>query len=66
LPDFGGGEIDLSFRKNVMFSRGDPNRVARWFIFEPKIPIWVHCGGPWKGKCFIFHDHLEYFMAVLV
>jgi hypothetical protein len=21
-------------------------RVARWFIFEPKIPIWVNFGGP--------------------
>jgi hypothetical protein len=39
-------------------------RVARWFIFKPKIPIWVHFGGPWKGKCFIFFDHLEYFMAI--
>jgi hypothetical protein len=21
-------------------------RVARWFIFKPKIPIWVNFGGP--------------------
>jgi hypothetical protein len=21
-------------------------RVARWFVFEPKIPIWVNFGGP--------------------
>jgi hypothetical protein len=21
-------------------------RVARWHIFEPKIPIWVYFGGP--------------------
>jgi hypothetical protein len=26
-------------------------RVARWFILRPKIPIWVHFGGPWNGKC---------------
>jgi hypothetical protein len=26
-------------------------RVARWFIFKPKLPIWVHFGGPWNGKC---------------
>jgi hypothetical protein len=26
-------------------------RVARWFIFKPKIPIWVKSGGPWSGKC---------------
>jgi hypothetical protein len=25
-------------------------RVARWFLFKPKIPIWVNFGGPWKGK----------------
>jgi hypothetical protein len=25
--------------------------VARWFIFEPKIPIWVKFGGPWNGEC---------------
>jgi hypothetical protein len=31
------------------------NKVARWFIFKPKIPIWVKFGGPWKGKfCHIF------------
>jgi hypothetical protein len=26
-------------------------RVARWFIFKPKTPIWVHFGGSWNGKC---------------
>jgi sorbitol-specific phosphotransferase system component IIC len=26
-------------------------RVARWFIFKPKITIWVSFGGPWNGKC---------------
>jgi hypothetical protein len=26
-------------------------RVARWFIFKPKIEIWVHFGGPYIGKC---------------
>jgi hypothetical protein len=24
--------------------------VARWFIFKPKITIWVNFGGPWNGK----------------
>jgi hypothetical protein len=27
-----------------------PIRVARWFIFKPKIPIWTKFGGPWNGK----------------
>jgi hypothetical protein len=22
------------------------NRVARWFVFKPKIPIWENFGGP--------------------
>jgi hypothetical protein len=29
-------------------------RVARWYIFKPKIPIWVYLGGPWNGKCWYF------------
>jgi hypothetical protein len=24
----------------------DHNRVAKWFNFKPKIPIWVNFGGP--------------------
>jgi hypothetical protein len=36
-------------------SRFKPNhvhcRVARWFIFKPKIPVWVKVGRPWNGKC---------------
>jgi hypothetical protein len=27
------------------------NRVARWFVFKPKIPILVKFGGPWNRKC---------------
>jgi hypothetical protein len=27
------------------------SRVAGWYIFEPKIPIWVNFGGPKNGKC---------------
>jgi hypothetical protein len=28
-------------------------RGARWFLFKPKIPIWVNFGGPQIGKCYI-------------
>jgi hypothetical protein len=28
------------------FSKGAQSRVARWYIFKPKIPIWVNFGGP--------------------
>jgi hypothetical protein len=24
--------------------------VARWYIFKPKIPVWVNFGGPRNGK----------------
>jgi hypothetical protein len=26
------------------------NTVARWYISQPKVQIWVIYGGPWKGK----------------
>jgi hypothetical protein len=35
-----------------------------WLFFKPKIPIWVHFGGPGMENVFIFYDHLEYFMAI--
>jgi hypothetical protein len=27
------------------------SRVARWFIFKPKMPIWVNLVGSFKGRC---------------
>jgi hypothetical protein len=43
-------------------------RVARWYIFKPKIPIWVNFGGPWNRKDLyilwpfgIYYGHLVYF-----
>jgi hypothetical protein len=30
--------------------------VASWYIFQPKILIWVNFGGLWNGKCwYILH-----------
>jgi hypothetical protein len=47
------------------------NRVARWFVFKPKIPIWVNFGGPKIGKCLyiswpfgIFYGHCGFFMTI--
>jgi hypothetical protein len=47
------------------------SRVARWYIFKPKIPILVHFGGPWNRKgCYIIwpfgisNGHLEYQTAI--
>jgi hypothetical protein len=39
-------------------------RVARWFIFKPKIQIWVNFEGPKIGKMDIFYGHLEYFTDI--
>jgi hypothetical protein len=46
-------------------------RVARWFVFKPKIQIWVTFGVPWIGKCWyvlwpfgIFHDLLVHFVFI--
>jgi hypothetical protein len=58
--------ITLVFEKNANFSAEncdhniDP-RVARWCIFEPKIPSLVNFGGPWNGICFFL---LEYFITI--
>jgi hypothetical protein len=48
------------------------SRVARWFIFKPKIPIWVNFRGPQIGKSWnilwpfgIFtYGYLVYFMTI--
>jgi hypothetical protein len=38
-------------------------RVARWFVFKPKIPILVNFEGLWNGECWnvLFFGHLEHF-----
>jgi hypothetical protein len=50
-------------------------RVARWFSFVPKTPIWVYFGGTWNGKCwyilwpfgiFQMAIYLVYFMAACI
>jgi hypothetical protein len=45
------------------------SRVARWFIFKPKIPNWAHFGGLLTRKYLyillpfgIFYEQLGYFM----
>jgi hypothetical protein len=39
-------------------------RVARWFIFEPKIRIWVTLKGLRLENVDIFYDHFQYFIAI--
>jgi hypothetical protein len=45
------------------------SRVARWFVFIPKIPIRVYFGVLWNGKysscyTYILYHHFEHFTAV--
>jgi hypothetical protein len=35
-------------------------KVATWFVFKPKIQIWVHFGGYCNGRC-LFYGHLVHF-----
>jgi hypothetical protein len=45
-------------------------RVARWYIFKPKIRIWVNFGRSCNGRCWVFlgpscllHGQMVYFRA---
>jgi hypothetical protein len=40
------------------------SRVARWYIFKPKIPIWVNFSASCKERCWPFYCHFVYFMAI--
>jgi hypothetical protein len=46
------------------FATIDDSGVARWFLFRPKIPIWVNLGGPRLEIVEIFQGHLEYFTDI--
>jgi hypothetical protein len=45
--------------------------VAKWYLFTPKIPIWINFGGPGDGKGLyilwplgIYYGHLVYVLAI--
>jgi hypothetical protein len=40
------------------------SRVARWFVLEPKISIWVNFGASCNGNLGKIIDHLVYFTAI--
>jgi hypothetical protein len=42
------------------------NKVARWYIFKPKIPIWVNLVCLGMEKVVLFFGHLEYIISILV
>jgi hypothetical protein len=54
-----------------MISNCPRRRVARWFVFKPKIPIWVNFGGSCNGKSWfilwpfgLFNGYRKYCMAI--
>jgi hypothetical protein len=40
------------------------SRVARWFLFKPKIPIWVNLEGLRWEKVDINYHYFEYFKDI--
>jgi hypothetical protein len=55
------------FGSHLTLKRLVASRVARWFGFKPKIPIWVNFGGPyveWKMFIYVFYGHCEYFTEI--
>jgi hypothetical protein len=55
--------VDLA-RLSLWGARSD--QVARWFVFEPHIQIWVNFGGPFNGKCWHFLWSFGVYYANLV
>jgi hypothetical protein len=58
---------DLTMRTALKVS----DRVARWFLFRPKLPIWVCFGEPWSEECCYvlgplgtFYSHNVYLMGI--
>jgi hypothetical protein len=39
-----------AFDEEEKVGRNVRARVARWFVFKPKIQIWVNFGGPCNGS----------------
>jgi hypothetical protein len=55
-------------RKQSCRCQTEASRVARWFLFKPKIPILLNFGGlyvDWKMLICIFYGHLEYLIQIV-
>jgi hypothetical protein len=79
-PRFGFFKAGPAIKSNLLFGRRfvfalwllvAVIRDARWFVFKPKIPIWINLGGSCNGKFWnilcpfgLFYGHLKYFMAI--
>jgi hypothetical protein len=62
-----GGSVE----KELTFETCLQTRLARWYIFRPKIEIWINLGGSCNRRCWyilltfgIFYGHLKYFMDI--
>jgi hypothetical protein len=45
------GKFNLKLPCHRAGKKRNVTSFARWFIFKPKISIWVNFEGPWNGKC---------------
>jgi hypothetical protein len=63
---FGAGYFCDTFLKDFAAHLfvGVLSRVARLFVFKPKIQIWEKFSGPQIGNVDIFYGHLEYFLEI--
>jgi hypothetical protein len=66
FSDVVGNERNPTFPSNIQICR-----VARWFIFKPKITIWVNFRGLCYERCWnilwpfsLYYDHLIYFVVI--
>jgi hypothetical protein len=50
IGDFLQNTSKIFHSKEVSHFKWVVSRVARWFVFKPKIPIWVNFGGFCYGK----------------
>jgi hypothetical protein len=48
----------------AVLEKGVQSRVARWFVFKPKFPIWVNFGGLAMENHGILYAHLVYCTAI--
>jgi hypothetical protein len=48
---FSGEAMSHSFKEEDAAKKARSPRVARWFVFKPKIQIWVNFGGSCNGSC---------------
>jgi hypothetical protein len=42
----------------------DQTRVAKWYSFTQKIPIWVYFVGPWSGDCWYSFEPFGNFVVI--